>query len=132
MPRAVNEPLPLTVLVVDDDPLVRRMGSRLLRRLVKRVIEAEDGEQALAHLEEESVDLILTDLSMPRMNGIELAHAVRARWPDIPLVLVTAFDTPEVHALLEEGVFSGFLPKPTPLPKLREQLSQYAPRAADA
>jgi hypothetical protein len=67
---------PLTLLVVDDEPLVRTTLATLLRTLRHTVLEAADGPGALALLGTETVDCVLTDLGMPDMNGWELARAV--------------------------------------------------------
>ena len=77
------------ILVVDDEPMVRAVTSKLLRLKGHAVGEAEGGRQALALLSEATFDLVITDLSMPGMSGRELAATVREQYPDLPVMLLT-------------------------------------------
>src|SRR5438093_746192 len=82
----------VTVLVVDDAAVDRRMtGAFIEHNLGWRVVYAEDGEAALAIMERQAPRLVLTDLHMPRMSGLELVTAVRDKHPAVPVVLMTAF-----------------------------------------
>jgi signal transduction histidine kinase/ActR/RegA family two-component response regulator len=87
-----------TVLVVDDDALVAGATVAMLEDLGHTALEADSGERALKVLaEKRSIDLVITDQSMPGMTGLQLAQHIRERWPDMPIVLVTG------HANLAEG-----------------------------
>lgn len=77
------------LLVVDDDPHIRELVSLFLRKEGFEIIEAEDGEQALAVLEHGPVDLVVLDIMMPRMDGWELCRELRRHY-DIPLLMLTA------------------------------------------
>jgi CheY-like chemotaxis protein len=80
------------VLVVDDEDLVRRMTTRALTDAGFRVLEAHDGEEAatlLATLGTNVIGLIVSDIRMPRMNGLELSILVSQRWPTVPLILIS-------------------------------------------
>ncbi len=79
------------ILVVDDDPDVRLFLTTLLDELGHAVESVEDGEAALAAVEAARPDLMLIDFAMPNMNGAQLAQAIRARHPDLPLVFVTGY-----------------------------------------
>ena len=82
----------LSVLVVDDDSLVRTSTSLLLEDLGHRVIGAASGAQALELFDQgEVIDLMITDMAMPKMNGAQLAHAVRVLKPDLPIILATGY-----------------------------------------
>ena len=81
------------ILVVEDDPDIRTILSRFLGRRGYAVKAAENGAEALELLSHEPVDLILSDVRMPRMDGLELLQAVRQRDPDVQLVLMTAYST---------------------------------------
>jgi CheY-like chemotaxis protein len=79
-------------LVVDDEELVCRYTARMLMEAGVRVLEAHDGEEALALLEQlrtTAVGLVVSDVAMPRMSGVELARAIGQRWPAIPVLLVS-------------------------------------------
>ena len=79
-----------TVLLVDDDPLVRDMIGDVLRLQGFQVRQAHNGEQALAQLDA-SIDLLLTDFAMPEFNGAQLAIAARERFPRLPVVILTGY-----------------------------------------
>ena len=81
---------PLTVVVVDDEPDVRQVLAELLEQQGHHVVQAADGDEAL-HRVDASVDLVLTDLSMPGMSGWDVARDVKTRWPDLRVGLVTGW-----------------------------------------
>lgn len=111
------------ILLVDDEEAVRRIAARSLERLGYRVLEAADGRAALEILETyaHTIDLILTDVRMPRLSGDELAHIASRRWPDIPVVLTSG------HArtgdFTESGLILPVLPKPYSRAALAETIS---------
>jgi CheY-like chemotaxis protein len=80
------------VLVVDDEDVVRRLTTRVLTDAGFRVLEAQDGEEAATLLETlgtNGVGLVVSDIRMPRMDGLQLAALVSQRWPTMPLLLVS-------------------------------------------
>ncbi len=79
------------VLVIDDEPEVRALLRDVLRAQGYTVIEAADGAAGLARCEAEPIDLVLSDLSMPGMSGWEVAAACGARFPDLPVGLITGW-----------------------------------------
>jgi len=83
------------ILVVDNEAKMRRILELSLRNMGHEVLQAAEGEEALALLEHESCDLVLTDLRMPRMDGIELLKALRARGDEVPVIVLTAYGTIE-------------------------------------
>jgi CheY-like chemotaxis protein len=81
-----------TVLLVEDDPLVRRHAEALIASLGYEVIAAEHGGAALARVEEGCVpDLLFTDMVMPGINGRELARKLRERWPNLPVLYSSGY-----------------------------------------
>jgi CheY-like chemotaxis protein/anti-sigma regulatory factor (Ser/Thr protein kinase) len=89
----------IKVLVVDDAPVDRALVSGLIaKRLESAILEAADGRQALALIEAQHPDVVLTDLNMPEMNGLELVTAVKESFPDIPVLLMTAQGSEEIAA----------------------------------
>lgn len=66
-----------TILTVDDSPSIRQMVSFTLKQAGFTVVEAEDGQQGLVNAQKQAVDLVLTDLNMPNMNGLELIAKLR-------------------------------------------------------
>jgi Response regulator containing CheY-like receiver, AAA-type ATPase, and DNA-binding domains len=81
------------ILVVDNEAKMRRILELSLRNMGHEVVQAGDGREALAVLERESCDLVLTDLRMPRMDGIELLNALRERGDEVPVIVLTAYGT---------------------------------------
>jgi two-component system response regulator AtoC len=81
---------PITVLVVDDEAHMRRVLEIMLRQMGHRVLSAADGAHALAQLEDEPVDLVLTDLRMPVLDGLGLLAAMAERQLAIPTIVMTA------------------------------------------
>jgi CheY-like chemotaxis protein len=81
-----------TVLLVDDEDLVRASTAYMLTDLGYHVIEAKNAEEALRKMDEESaVDLLVTDHLMPGMTGADLSRTVARRWPDIPVLLISGY-----------------------------------------
>lgn len=101
-----------TALVVDDSQMDQVLAGRLLEtRLDLTVRYAEHGEDALAQIERERPDLVLTDMQMPVMDGLQLVNALRERFPAIPVVLMTAHGSEEVASeALRKGAAS-YVPK---------------------
>ncbi len=101
-----------TLLVVDDDAANRETLHRLLAREGFDVVHADSGRAALERLRAGPVDLVLTDLKMPGMSGIDLLKAVRALDPDVEVVVMTAFGTVETAVeAMKEGAYD-FVAKP--------------------
>jgi CheY-like chemotaxis protein len=82
----------ITVLVVDDDALIAMSTVGMLEDLRHEVIEPHTGDRALEILRNrQTIDLLVTDYSMPRMNGVQLAAAAREIHPDLPVLLATGY-----------------------------------------
>ena len=100
------------VLVVDDDPAVRKSFDRVLSSKGYAVITAENGEEALRKLNEEKYDLVYTDIRMPGMSGLEVAEQVKARKPWTPVVIITGYGTDAAQARAKAAGVSSFVHKP--------------------
>jgi signal transduction histidine kinase/CheY-like chemotaxis protein len=81
----------VTVLLVDDEPLVRAATAEMLRELDHDVVEAASGAEALERLGECGPDIVVTDYMMPRMTGAQLAAVIRRERPEIPVLLITGY-----------------------------------------
>jgi len=115
----------MKILVVDDFPTMRRIIRNLLKQLgYSNVVEADDGSTALAKLQQERFDLIISDWNMPTMNGLELLKNVRENEElrHIPFLMVTA-DAERDHVMqaVEAGV-SSYIVKPFTAAKLKEKM----------
>jgi CheY-like chemotaxis protein len=82
---------PASVLVVDDQAELAEMMAAMIKREGHDVRVATSGPAAVAAVEEQVPDLVLTDLGMPGMSGLDLADALHARWPALPVALVTGW-----------------------------------------
>lgn len=85
----------MTILVVDDDQNTRRLMQAILKRNYFNVLLANDGVEALDLMEKHHVDLAIVDVMMPRMDGYELTQTLRDGWPNLPILMVTAKQTPQ-------------------------------------
>jgi two-component system, cell cycle sensor histidine kinase and response regulator CckA len=112
-PTSAAHPGTATILVVEDEPAVRTIVMTALRRKGHRVIGAASAEEALAAVETESgpIDLLLTDVSMPGMNGIALAQELAPKRPDMIIVVMSGF-TEDNLKLRDAGIPAILLPKP--------------------
>src|SRR3989449_5907577 len=105
-------PEPATLLVADDDPGLRESLQRTLSRAGHQVVLAPNGRAALEQLQGGGVDLVLTDLKMPGISGIELLRAAKALAPDVDVILITAFGTvEEAVSAMKDGAYD-FITKP--------------------
>jgi DNA-binding NarL/FixJ family response regulator len=112
--------MPLTILVVDDDLGTRLSISDYLELSGYSVITADDGQEALAMVEEYHPDLIVTDIVMPRMNGYELVRRVRQQpaFRLLPVILLTARTKTQERILGYQSGCDLYLPKPFELEEL--------------
>ena len=113
-----------TILVVENEENMRWVLTALLHRHGYQTLEAADGEVALEVLSHERVDAVLSDLRMPRMNGLELVEQMRKRYRPIPVILLTAYGTigSAVEAL-KQGAFD-YLTKPFDPEEIRQVVAK--------
>jgi CheY-like chemotaxis protein len=108
-----------SILVVDDETTVRRFAVRVLREAGYGVQEAADGFEALSQIRSGSInpDAVLTDIVMPRMNGVELLQSLSLEYPRVPVILMSGYGAEQ---LSQRGIVSpcGVLAKPFPPDRL--------------
>lgn len=108
-------PRPILVLVVDDDPSVRRYAARILEEAGYIVFQAKDGLDALALVQANPgrLDAVVSDIVMPKLDGIELTARLSLADPELPVVLMSAYGTQQLD---ERGITApcGVLQKPFP------------------
>lgn len=108
-----------TLLIVDDEAVAREGLSMALEDQGYSLVQAETAPAALSILESETVDLILTDLRMPGMDGLELLSAVQERQPHVPVIVITGFATVDTAiSAMKHGAFD-YLTKPYNIDKVR-------------
>lgn len=114
------------VLIVDDDPQLPRVFERILRGAGFSVEQAADGAQAVAALKRGGFDVVLSDIDMPGLDGIELLRVSHTLDPDLPVVLITGSPAVETAiAALEHGALR-YLVKPVPSAELARAVTQAA------
>jgi two-component system cell cycle sensor histidine kinase/response regulator CckA len=116
-----------TVLVVDDESMVRTLVRRMLEPEYS-VVEAEDGESALRLLERgrPAIDVVLTDLVMPGIDGLDIITVLARHRPDLPVVCISGFASASASQLSVP-----FLPKPFSLEELRATLELVLARSRE-
>jgi two-component system cell cycle sensor histidine kinase/response regulator CckA len=105
-----------TVLVVDDEEGLRSLVCRTLKAEGYGILEASHGAEALEVLERasEPVDLVVTDVVMPGMDGRELGRRLTQRWPTIPILYISAYDVNDIFRRGSPRSSAPFLQKPFP------------------
>ncbi|MBK8318866.1 MAG: response regulator [Betaproteobacteria bacterium] len=104
---------PATLLFVDDEPGILSSLRRLFRPHGYRILVAESGALGLAELEKTPVDLVISDMRMPEMDGATFLKAVRQRWPDTVRILLTGYaDVTSTVAAINEGEIYRYVSKP--------------------
>ncbi|MGQ9655798.1 MAG: response regulator, partial [Thermodesulfobacteriota bacterium] len=122
-PRSLGD---LSVLLIDDDPMTRQTLRQIICHLgVSRVSEAPDGDEALALMRVRDVDVVLTDVHMPRMDGLSFLKEVKKEWPAVPVVVLTGFPTIETAIQAMKQGASDFIMKPFRI----EQIELFLQRA---
>jgi PAS domain S-box-containing protein len=115
------------VLVVDDDGGIRSSLKELLQLSGCLVETAADGEDALEKLSSGAFDAVLSDVVMPRMDGYELYKTIHQRWPDLPVLMMTAFHYDKDHIIKRsrmDGLSGVIFKKPVDPDRLREALCE--------
>jgi response regulator RpfG family c-di-GMP phosphodiesterase len=111
------------VLIVDDDPIVRSiLSSALMTHDELGILTAENGKIAAKILNIIKIDLVITDLEMPEMNGLDLLSYINKAHPDIPVIVLTWFVTKEIEAEIKGLGFSQYLEKPLDIDVLTKKI----------
>jgi two-component system, chemotaxis family, chemotaxis protein CheY len=118
------------ILVVDDSAAIRKILQRVLRQTgmsIRTIREAGDGAEALEILKDQHVDLVLTDINMPKMDGLQLLAALKgaAQWRQIPVVMITTEGGElKVAEAVKLGA-SGYVRKPFTADQVKEKLAGF-------
>lgn len=115
----------MTILVVDDEVSYRLLMKSLLVDDGHNVLLAEDGEEALEKLDEVPIDLIISDIYMPVMDGFKLHRAIRSspKWEKMPILFVSAYDDQHSLDVIQNPKIEAFLKKGRPISEIKEWLA---------
>ena len=116
-----------TVLVVDDAAIIRQVCAIALKREGYEIVEGENGKDALSKLDDKKIDLVITDINMPEMDGIELIRQLRAR-KEFKFVPIVVLSTVSQEHRVEEGKqagASGWILKPFDANKLMHTVRKF-------
>ncbi len=102
----------VTVLIIDDEKNLVKSIQRQMRRYKVESLAAYSGEEGIKILEDNSVDVVLCDIKMPGINGIETLKIIKERWPNIPVIMMTAFATIELAVEAMKKGAMDFISKP--------------------
>jgi two-component system chemotaxis response regulator CheY len=116
------------VLVVDDSAAIRKILQRVLRQTgmaIRTIYEAGDGQEAVDLLSNHRVDLVLTDINMPRMDGLQLLASLKssADWREIPVVMITTEGGETKVAEAVKLGAAGYVRKPFTADQIKEKLA---------
>lgn len=121
----------LRILYVEDEDDVRRNAVEYLKRITKEVLEAKDGKEAIKVWADEKPDIIITDISMPKLNGLDMARYIRSKDQDVQIIVATAYtDTDYLMKAVELNLVK-YLVKPITKEKLLSALSQSVEKIKD-
>jgi DNA-binding NtrC family response regulator len=107
------------LLFVDDDENQRTIHRRLFKHFGYAVTSAGSAHEALLALETPGIDLVVTDWNMPDQNGIALATAIHARWPGLPIILLTGYGVADAERAAAGSGIARVIGKPVMLDELR-------------
>ncbi len=125
LPPAAGPTTAHTVLVVDDSPVDRHLAGAIIGKVPGwMAVFASNGREALETIERQPPDVVLTDLLMPEMDGLELVQAVRSRQPMVPVILMTAHGSEDVAIQALQKGAASYVPKKSLARDLEETLEQ--------
>lgn len=111
------------LLVVDDEHKIREMIALALEQQDREIILAESGEQALALIRQQLPHLIIADVKMNGMSGVELLEQVKASWPQTAVLLLTGYDDDALEQQAKGLGASGIIHKPLTIPEVRQTIN---------
>lgn len=112
------------ILVVDDQESMRQMLSDLLEVMGHVAFAVEGGESALNNLRTQSADLVITDLNMPVMNGMELMKQIKSEFPGIPVIIITGYGSFHTERQVLSNGADGYIPKPCTIHRVQQTVNQ--------
>ena len=108
------------ILLVDDDKNIRILVTELLSTMGYTILEAQDGEEAMKLVDIGPIDLVMTDLKMPGMDGIELTRAIRRIEPELPIIVYSAYRFIDTAPVALKAGANEYITKPFLQTKIKQ------------
>jgi CheY-like chemotaxis protein len=119
----------LNIIIAEDDPFHKKVMLLMLKKLGIRAEASSNGLEVLQVLEKQCYDIVLMDIQMPKMNGIEATKIIRTRWPHGPkIVVITDCDSNTYRKICFEAGANDFLAKPLMIDELKAAIKRNSPR----
>ncbi len=122
----------MNVLIAEDNKNAMIALSIGLGRLGYEITSVENGLEAINALENAHFDLVITDYRMPKLNGAGLVKIVQEKYPDLPVLVISAYDLRDIQKRLNKGAHVYFLSKPFELSQLTETIEQIGIKQMDS
>jgi CheY-like chemotaxis protein len=112
------------ILIVDDNPNMSSLLSEMLEVFDYESIRANDGMEAIDKIEQGDFNLVITDMRMPKMSGLDLLQKIKEKKPDLPVVVISGYALDEEGSNLLSSKADGFLNKPFKMSDIEQLLNQ--------
>lgn len=112
------------ILIVDDNPNMSSLLAEMLEVFEYESIRAADGLEAIDKIEQDDFDLVITDMRMPKMSGLDLLQKIKEKRPDMPVVVISGYALDEEGNDILSSQADGFLNKPFKMSDIEQLLSQ--------
>lgn len=112
-----------TILIVDDNPNMSSLLVEMLEVFHYKAIRAVDGHDALDKIAGNDIAMVITDMRMPRMSGLELLYTIKEKRPKLPVVLISGYSVDELGSDIVKSKADGFLNKPFMMADIERMLS---------
>lgn len=114
----------LRVLYVEDEQEVRLQTFKMMQLCFEKIFVAQNGEEGLAYFKNESIDLVFTDINMPKMDGLSMIEAIRSMNAMVPIIVFSAYDYPDYFLKTIKHGIAGYLLKPFQFQEIVELLQK--------
>jgi len=111
------------ILIVDDNPNMSSLLSEMLEVFDYKSVRAGDGHEALNELKSNDFSMVITDMRMPNMTGLELLKEVKSKYPKVPVVIISGYSASQIESQSELAQADGFLGKPLMMSDIEQLLS---------
>jgi CheY-like chemotaxis protein len=119
---------PLCILLAEDNPINQKITQKMLRRLGYHADVAANGIEALQAMEHQSYDIVLMDIQMPGMDGLEATRIIRQRWPSGPkIIAITAYALDYSREMCLDAGMDDYISKPVQTNDLADTISRHRP-----